>query len=95
MNVGSITLDLDLTGLFSILEGDAIQSVKLLPKRIRDRFFDYLCCGFEQGGSHVSPPCQFAPTSRASNHAVIGRFIWNSEFVASALLAAKRELQVS
>lgn len=92
MNVGTVVIDASVGELFSLLEGETLQALKILPKDGCERFFELLFCGFKNGGLHVSPTCEFSTTPRASDGAVVGRFVWDRGFIAAALLATQGEL---
>lgn len=91
VNVGVITVDYALEDLFSFIEGETLQALKLLPEGGCKRFFELLCCGFKNGGLHISPTCKFSTTPRASDGAIVGSFIWDRGFIAATLLATQRE----
>jgi hypothetical protein len=40
-------------------------------------------------GLKVAPPCVFSPAVGAGDGTVIGRFVWNRQFLAAALLTAQ------
>lgn len=73
--------------LFGLLEGDAVRSIKSLTEHVRERFFKFLCNGFVHCGLYVAPPSTIGTTCGTNNMHI--RRIWNSEFVAAALLAAE------
>ena len=91
MRVGLITIDLALKDLFNLLEADTVRAIKLLPKLVRERFCKFLSSGFVYRGLQVSPSTNYTAVG-AGNGAVVGRFIWNREFIAAALLAADNDV---
>jgi hypothetical protein len=91
LKVEKVTIDLALEDLFGLLEGDALLAIQSLPQHVRDRFFDFLCCGFISGGLRVSPPSDFSPATGTDDGTIIGCFVWNREFIAAALRAAQSD----
>ncbi len=95
MRLGTFTVDYALSELFNLLEADTILAIKSLPDGIRERFFKLLTRGFHYSGLNISPPTAIRTTTGTGEATVFGRFVWNREFIAAALLAAKSELAVS
>src|SRR5450755_3409177 len=87
MRVNNIAIEVSVSQL---LERDTVHALQGLSNTVLERFCEFLFRGFVHRGLYVAPPCDFAAT-RTGDGTVIGRFVWDRQFIAAALLAAQGE----
>ena len=94
MRINRVVIDPALAELSSFFEGGVLQSLQSVGEDVRCRFRSFLFRGFINAGFYVAPPCDLSLANGAKDGDLVGRYIWNSDFVAAALLAAKGEGQL-
>jgi hypothetical protein len=81
---------IEVEGYQRLLELDVVRTLEGLSESVLDSFCHFLFTGFDD----ITPPSHFDVANRAGDHAVVCRIIWDDEFIAAALLAAKRKWQL-